>query len=112
MSVSITVANLKLNYLQKLTDVTTYDTVLQSMIDDVISVAVDYLDDDDYTSAATLPSALTRPLMKQCAYEFNRRQDLGLVSVTAPDGTLSKMEIEEWLSDVKMALDRHKYYTL
>jgi len=112
MSVSITVAALKSNYIQKLNSVTDYDAVLTSIIDDVIALAVDYLDDEDITNAATMPSVLTRPLMKQCAYEFNRRQDLGLVSVTAPDGTLTKMEVDEWLSDTKAALDRHRYYAL
>lgn len=112
MSVSITVAALKSNYLQKLTNVTTYDAVLQSMIDDAITQAIDFLDDEDITNAATMPATLKRPLMKQIAYEFSRRQDLGLVSSTAPDGTVSKMEIEEWLSDVKVALDRHRHYEL
>jgi hypothetical protein len=112
MSVSISVAELKANYIQKLNTVTTYDAVLTSVIADVLSLAIDYLDEDDITTASDLPAALKRPLMKQCAYEFNRRNDLGLVSVTAPDGTLSKMEVAEWLSDVKTALDRHKYYTL
>lgn len=112
MSVAITVEELKANYIQKLNTVDTYDTVLESIIEDTLASAVDYLDDVDYTSAATLPSVLKRVLMKQCAYEFNRRQDLGLVSVTAPDGSISKMEVEEWLEDVKIALDRKIYYTL
>lgn len=112
MSVSISVADLKANYIQKLNTVSTYDTVLQSIIDEMLVLAVDYLDDEDVTNATTMPAALQRPLMKQCAYEFNRRQDLGLVSVTAPDGTLSKMEVAEWLSDVKVALDRHRRYHL
>lgn len=112
MSVSISVAELKANYIQKLKTVTEYDTVLTSIIADVLSQAVDYMDNDEIEDAGDMLSALKRPLMKQCAYEFNRRNDLGLVSVTAPDGTLSKMEVAEWLSDVKAALDRYKYYTL
>jgi len=112
MSVSITVAELKANYLQKLNSISGYDAVLTSIIDDVLAIAVDYMDNDDIEDAGDMPAALKRPLMKQCAYEFSRRQDLGLVSVTAPDGTLSKMEVAEWLSDVQIAIDRHKYYTL
>ena len=112
MSVSFTVEMLKANYLQKLVSVTDYDVVLASIIADIVAQAIDYLDDDDVTTAATLPSILDRPLIKQSAYEFSRRQDLGLISNTAPDGSISKMEVGQWLDDVEAILDRHKYYTL
>jgi hypothetical protein len=63
--------------------------------------------DGGYT---TLPRALKRKLIRQVAYEFRRRKDLGLMSVTYPDGTINKFEIGEWLPDVEQVLHRFERF--
>lgn len=60
----------------------------------------------------TLPKDLKRALIKQITYAFRRRKDLGLMSVTSPDGTISKMSVDEWLPDVEKVLNKYKRYSL
>jgi hypothetical protein len=57
---------------------------------------------------ANAPASLRYKIMKQCAYDFRRRKDPGLSAVSFPDGTVSKFEIGEWLSDVREELNRKR----
>ena len=66
-----------------------------------VSYAGGYDDED-------MPRGLRNKLLKQVAYEFRRRNDPGLSAVTAPDGTVSKFSIVEWLPDVEAVLQRHR----
>jgi len=81
----------------------TEDTKIQSVIDHVEGCAREYVDG---TAIVNFPPSALDKLKKQVAYEFTRRHDLGLSSRSAPDGSVSKFEIDEWLPDVRAALDR------
>ena len=65
--------------------------------------------DGGYTD---LPRDLKRAIIKQIVYGFRRRKDLGLMSVTYPDGSINKMSIDEWLPDVERVLDRYRRLAL
>jgi len=56
----------------------------------------------------SIPAALRRKLLKQITYEFRRRNDPGLSSVAAPDGTVQKFDVGEWLKDVEAELERRR----
>lgn len=67
----------------------------------VASYAGGYKEDD-------LPAALRSKLLKQIIYEYRRRRDPGLSSVTFPDGNVQKFQIGEWLPDVEAHLERRR----
>lgn len=56
----------------------------------------------------SIPSELRVKLLKQITYEFRRRNDPGLISVTSPDGTVQKFDVGEWLKDVEEFLKRKR----
>lgn len=71
----------------------------------VVTYDAGYGDDD-------LPVSLRRKIVKQAAYEFRRRKDMGLSSVRYPDGSVEKYMIDEWLPDVEMELKRRRRISL
>lgn len=108
MSVDITLNKVKSDLFLGI-DNTSYDTSLQYLIDEIIRQAIDYIDEPDtITSATTLPKVVEKALMKQIAYEWRRRKDLGLSSQQFPDGGVNKWEVGEWLSQVEAVLIRHR----
>jgi hypothetical protein len=57
---------------------------------------------------ANVPKDLQFAVIKQSAYEFRRRKDMGIKAVGMPDGSLEKMEIDEWLPDVLKVLNGYR----
>ena len=93
-------------------DTADYDTELQELITSVSSAAIEYLDNPDITTAADFTPGIERKLCVQISYEFRRRHDAGLSSVSYPDGSVQKYDIGEWLPDVKNVLMRKKVITI
>jgi hypothetical protein len=54
------------------------------------------------------PDDLEMAARTQVAYDFNRRKDIGLESVSFPDGSIQKVNSGEFLPSVKAVLDRYR----
>jgi len=108
---AITLARIKSKLYTNI-DSADYDTELQELITSLSASAIEFLDNPDITTAADFTSTIERKLCVQIAYEFRRRHDAGLSSVSYPDGSVSKYEIGEWLPDVKNALLRKRVITI
>jgi hypothetical protein len=55
-----------------------------------------------------VPADLEMAVRTQVAYDFKRRKDIGLESVSFPDGSIQKISSGEFLSSVKQVLDRYR----
>jgi hypothetical protein len=60
---------------------------------------------DSYTPP---PDDLEMAVRTQVAYDFRRRKDVGLESVSFPDGSIQKMSSGEFLQSVRQVLDRYR----
>ena len=54
------------------------------------------------------PDDLEMAARSQVAYDFNRRKDVGLESVSFPDGSIQKVSSGEFLPSVKAVLNRYR----
>jgi hypothetical protein len=88
-----------------------FDAVLDQLNTDITAQMISYLSNDDIDPDA--PSIeLVRACTKQVSYEFKRLEDIGLSSITFPNGSVNKMSVDEWLPDVKKILERNRYYAI
>jgi hypothetical protein len=55
-----------------------------------------------------IPADLEGAICQQVVYEWRRRNDPGLSSVSLPDGTINKIQIDEWLKAVEQTLLRYR----
>uniref|UniRef100_A0A6M3L958 Putative head-tail connector n=1 Tax=viral metagenome TaxID=1070528 RepID=A0A6M3L958_9ZZZZ len=86
----------------------TYDTELQTLIDDVSNAASSYLDlDTDYTQA-TCPASLSDALCLQISFRWRHRETPGQQSHQYEDGSADKFGIDEFIPGVKNVLDRYR----
>jgi hypothetical protein len=85
--------------------VTTYDTNLTRLIQEVTAAMIDYLDNDDVSETAP-PEVLKRACARQVTHDWQQREKLGVTSITYPDGTINRITADEWLPEVKAVLDR------
>jgi hypothetical protein len=86
----------------------TYDNDIQELINSISAQAISYMANDDIASVSDFTEEIERKLCIQINYEFRRRHDPGLSSVTFPNGNVNKYDTHEWLPDVKRVLLRHK----
>lgn len=66
---------------------------------------LDSFSNEDYVA---IPADLEGAVCQQVVYEWRRRNDPGLSSVSLPDGTINKMQVGEWLESVKATLNRYR----
>lgn len=55
-----------------------------------------------------VPQDFQRACMKQTAFEFKRRRDIGMTSVSAPDGNINVFSPADLLPEVRLILDSHR----
>jgi hypothetical protein len=60
------------------------------------------------TEVLAVPDDLKHACKEQVAFEFRRRKDLGLASVSMPDGSISVHQPAEWLSNVEETLKSYR----
>ena len=60
------------------------------------------------TNYTAIPADLEKAARLQVVYEFRRRKDLGLQSISFPDGSINTQESGEFLKQVKATLDRYR----
>jgi hypothetical protein len=108
MSVTISVDKIKSAFIPELKGTSDDDSIIEDLIEQITNQVVDYLDDSTVTGRATIPSACEWPMMKQISFEYRRRKDPGLSSVTFPDGTIQKYNDGELLRDFREVLNRHR----
>jgi hypothetical protein len=91
---------------------TGYDTLLETMGEQITDRMLSYLNRPTWIDEDTPPLEFIRAALMQANFEWRQRQSPGLTSVTFKDGNISKYTTEEWLPEVRSVLDRNRNYTL
>lgn len=61
------------------------------------------------TECLDVPSTIQEAALRQCVYNFRRRKDIGISSVSMPDGSVSKSPIDSFLlPEVKNLLNVYR----
>lgn len=109
---TFTIGNLKsvsfLNIPTKDTDV-----ALQAIMDDILDQVLNFMENPDITTTTInqFPD-VCRALLKQCAFEWKRRDSLGLASISFPDGSINRYDIDEFIPEAEKIFDRWRVITL
>jgi hypothetical protein len=105
------------NYLEEITS-NTKDGFLTALIDEVTAAMIAKIDDSTNFPAtlalAAVPLDLNNACAKQVAFEFRRRKDMGLTSITYHSGGVTKetQSHKEFLPAVQDVIYRYKRYAL
>ncbi len=65
-------------------------------------------DEEGEESEIPIPADLEMAIRNQVAYDFKRRKDIGLESISFPDGSIQKVNSGEFLPSVKSVLNRYR----
>lgn len=87
---------------------TTYDTELQTLIDDVSAAAIAYLDRDTAYTEATCPADVSDALCLQIASRWRLKETPGQIRHDYEDGSSDKFNLDEWIPQVQQVLDRKR----
>ena len=111
-----TLANVH-QYLEEITTAAV-DPFLTVLIDEVTDAMITKIDDaTNYPASidiSDVPLSLQNACAKQVAFEYRRRKDMGLTSVTYHSGGVTKesMSHKEFLPAVLDVIDRYRHYSL
>ena len=111
-----TLANVH-QYLEEITTAAV-DPFLTVLIDEVTDAMITKIDDaTNYPASidiSDVPLSLQNACAKQVAFEYRRRKDMGLTSVTYHSGGVTKesMSHKEFLPAVLDVIDRYRHYSI
>jgi hypothetical protein len=86
----------------------TYDTELQTLIDDVSAAATAYMDRDTAYTSATCPADVSDAICTQVAFRWRHRETPGQLRHEYEDGSADKFAVDEWIPSVLSTLDRKR----
>jgi hypothetical protein len=106
------------NYVEEIKGTQTEDAFILEIIEEVTDAFIGRIDDVDNFTTTTLITAITPDLRKACAkqaaYNYKRRKDLGLTTVTYRQGSITKesQSHDEFLPSVLKVVDRYRKYAI